>query len=127
MTVRLPALASALGGGWEVVEKGVLGEFVISLYLENRLPRFRAANAAEFWGGDAYALVRNEELDESALVSLSVWDSVEDAQDFFSAVISYYEAPSSGLGRSLSRGKGCGGGTRKKGAFTWRWRTTRCC
>ena len=97
VTVRLPALASALGGGWEVVDKGVLGEFVIGLHLENRLPRLRAANAAEFWGGDAYALVRNEELDESALVSLSVWDSVEDAQDFFDALVSYFEAPRSGV------------------------------
>ena len=106
VTVRLPALASALGGGWEVVEKGVLGEFVIGLYLENRLPRYRAANAAEFWGGDAYSLVRNEELDESALVSLSVWDSVEDAQDFFDAVISYYEAPRSGPGEVTISGEG---------------------
>ncbi len=106
VTVRLPALASALGGEWEVVEKGVLGEFVIGLYLENRLPRYRAANAAEFWGGDAYSLVRNEELDESALVSLSVWDSGEDAQDFFGALISYYEAPRSGPGEVTISGEG---------------------
>ena len=106
VTVRLPALASALGGGWEVVDEGVLGEFVISLYLENRLPRLRAANAAEFWGGDAYALVRNEELDESALVSLSVWDSVEDAQDFFDAVVSYYQGPRSGAGEVTISGGG---------------------
>ena len=106
VTVRLPALVSALGDGWEVLEKGVLGEFVIGLYLQNRLPRFTAANAAEFWGGDAYALVRNKELDESALVSLSVWDSVEDAQDFFDAVVSYYEAPRSGSGKVTVSGEG---------------------
>ncbi len=106
VTVRLPALASALGGGWEVVDEGVLGEFVIGLYLENRLPRLRAANAAEFWGGDAYALVRNEELDESAFVSLSVWDSVEDAQDLFGALISYFKAPRSGSGEATISGEG---------------------
>ena len=100
VTVTLPELASALGGGWEVLEKGVLGEFVIGLYLENRLPRIRAANAAEFWGGDAYALLRNDDSGESALVSLSAWDTVEDAQDFFDALVSYFEAP---RGRTAER------------------------
>lgn len=89
--VDLPALA--LGRGWEVLEEGALGEFVISLYLENRLPGSRAARAGESWGGDAYALVRNEELDESGLASLSVWDTEEDAQEFFEALVSYYEEP----------------------------------
>ena len=108
VTVTLPDLAPALGGGWEMLEEGVLGEFTISLYLENQLPRIRAANAADFWGGDAYALLRNAELDESALVSLSVWDSDEDAQDFFDAVVSYYEAPRSGSGERSVSGEGVG-------------------
>ena len=105
ITVQMPELASALGGGWETLESGVLGEFTIALYLENRLPRIRAANAAEFWGGDAYALLRNERSDESALVSLSEWDSVEDAQDFFDAVASYFEAPRSGSGEATISGE----------------------
>ena len=104
--VRLPSLTSAIGGGWETLERGVLGEFTIAIYLENRLPKVRAANAAEFWGGDAYALLRNEEQDDSVLVSLSVWDSVEDAQDFFEAVVSYYEAPRSGSGELTISGEG---------------------
>ena len=96
--VRLPKLASALGGGWETQEEGVLGEFVIALYLENRLSKARAASAAEFWGGDAYALIRNEELDESALVSFSVWDTAKDAQEFFDALAFYFDAPGSESG-----------------------------
>ena len=75
------------------LDEGVLGEFIIATYLENRLTYSRAADAAEFWGGDAYALLRNPDQDESALVSLSTWDSVEDAQDFFGACISYVQAP----------------------------------
>ena len=106
ITVQMPELASALRGGWETLESGVLGEFTIALYLENRLPRIRAANAAEFWGGDAYALLRNERSDESALVSLSEWDSVEDAQDFFNAVASYFEAPRSRSGEATISGEG---------------------
>ncbi len=98
VTVKLPNLASALGGGWEILDEGVLGEFTISLYLRNRLPRFRAADAAEMWGGDAYVLIRNDEQDDSAVVSHSVWDTEEDAQDFFDAVVSYYETPRSGSG-----------------------------
>lgn len=98
VAVKLPNLASALGGGWEILDEGVLGEFTISLYLRNRLPRFRAADAAEMWGGDAYVLIRNDEQDDSAVVSHSVWDTEEDAQDFFDAVVSYYETPRSGSG-----------------------------
>ena len=75
------------------LDEGVLGEFIIATYLENRLTGSRAANAAEFWGGDGYVLLRNPDRDESALVSLSTWDSVEDAQDFFGACISYFQAP----------------------------------
>lgn len=94
--VRLPDFSPVPGPGWETLDEGVLGEYLIRLYLENRLTRSRAANAAEFWGGDAYALLRNEAGDESALVSLSAWDSEEDAQDFFSAVGSYFETPGQG-------------------------------
>lgn len=106
VTVKLPNLASALGGGWEVLDEGVLGEFTISLYLRNRLPRFRAADAAEMWGGDAYVLIRNDEQDDSAVVSHSVWDTEEDAQDFFDAVVSYYETPRSGSGEVTISGEG---------------------
>ena len=93
VTITLPDFTAALAPGWETLDKGVLGEFIIATYLENRLTYSRAADAAEFWGGDAYALLRNPNQDESALVSLSTWDSVEDAQDFFGACISYFQAP----------------------------------
>ena len=68
-----PTSPPALHPGWETIDEGVLGEFIIGTYLENRLSDSRAANAADFWGGDSYALLRNAEEDESALVSLSVW------------------------------------------------------
>ena len=93
VTITLPDFTAALAPGWETLDEGVLGEFIIATYLENHLTYSRAANAAEFWGGDAYALLRNPDRDESALVSLSTWDSVEDAQDFFGACISYVQAP----------------------------------
>ena len=93
VTVTLPDFTAALAPGWETLDKGVLGEFIIATYLDNRLTDSRAANAAKFWGGDAYALLRNPHQDESALVSLSTWDSVEDAQGFFGACISYFQAP----------------------------------
>ena len=83
VTVTLPDFTAALAPGWETIDEGVLGEFIIATYLENRLTGSRAANAAEFWGGDAYALIRNSDQDESALASLSTWDSVEDAQGLF--------------------------------------------
>ena len=89
--VSLPDLGSALGPGGETLGEGTLGEFMITLYLENRLTRPRAAAAAEGWGGDAYALLRNAGQDESVLVSLSAWDSVGDAHDFYDAMASYFE------------------------------------
>ena len=91
--VTLPDFTAALAQGWETIDEGVLGEFIIATYLENRLTGSRAANAAEFWGGDSFALFRNSDQDESALASLSTWDSVEDAKEFFGACISYFQAP----------------------------------
>ncbi len=93
VTVTLPDFTASLAPGWENIDEGVLGEFIFATYLENRLTYSRAADAAEFWGGDAYALLRNPDQDKSALVSLSTWDSVEDARDFFGACISYVQAP----------------------------------
>ncbi len=96
VTVTLPDFAAGLASGWETIDEGVLGEFIIATYLENRLSDSRAANAADFWGGDSYALLRNAEEDESVLVSLSAWDSDEDAQEFFDACVSYFQAPGQG-------------------------------
>ena len=35
-----------------------------------------------------------------------MWDSVEDAQDFFGALVSYFEAPRSGSGEATISGEG---------------------
>ena len=104
--VTLPDFTAALAPGWETIDEGVLGEFIIATYLENRLTDSRAANAAESWGGDAYALIRNSDQDESALVSLSTWDSVEDAKEFFGACISYFQAPGQGALESTVAAEG---------------------
>ena len=88
--VELPTLDA--GVGWTIVDEGTLGEFIIGLFLDNRLTDARASNAAAGWGGDTYALLENEEEGVSALVSLSIWDTNSEAQEFFRACESYYRS-----------------------------------
>jgi hypothetical protein len=90
--VEINDLASALGAGWEELNRGVLGEWYTRLMLETRLPESEAAEAAAGWGGDAYLVVRNESADAEALVLVGVWDGARDAHEFITAMIRHAEA-----------------------------------
>ena len=84
VSVELADVQAALGEGWIQVSRDTLGEFILLAYLEMGVPRDQAANAAEGWGGDSYSLLKNAQ-DERLLVSKVVWDSEDDAQEFFDA------------------------------------------
>ena len=49
----------------------------------------KAKDAAAGWGGDAYTVYYQAELDESILVSLSAWDSEKEANEFWDAFMLY--------------------------------------
>ena len=83
--VDLPDVATGLGEGWEDVYSDVMGEFFLKTYLETRTSHGTAAYAAAGWGGDGFTLLRGPD-DEYTLVSLLVWDTRQDAREFFDAM-----------------------------------------
>jgi hypothetical protein len=84
--VTVPDLLPALGDEWSVIDDNSMGEFIIDVFLRNGGARNRVAReASEGWGGDAYLVVGNE--DETALAWNTVWDTEEDAGEFFEALV----------------------------------------
>jgi len=84
MSVTLPNIAAALGTGWSELDSDVFGEFGLLLYLEAFLDPSDAAKAAEGWGGDRYAFLKDDAGRRLFLLS-SVWDSKKDAREFYGA------------------------------------------
>ncbi len=57
--VKLPDLASPLGGGWRRDSGGAFGEFQWGNFLQTRLRGLDATTAAATWTGDHYDVYRN--------------------------------------------------------------------
>jgi len=73
----------------------VMGEWYTYLILNKgcdesfQLPETLASDAAEGWGGDAYAFYLNEATDDVIFILDAVWDTTQDADEFFEAFIQY--------------------------------------
>ena len=77
-TVEAPSLAD----GWSLMKTDRFGEYFIFVMLDNWLPDDNAKEAAEGWDGDT---VSYYEKDDNFLFTWNiVWDSEEDAYDFYS-------------------------------------------
>ena len=87
--VEIGGLADALGAGWSELERDVMGELFFRSMLESQVGTARmASEAAAGWGGDGYALLAGPD-SATALASVSVWDTVEDAVDMGIALRTY--------------------------------------
>ena len=84
LPIALPALENTMGGSWNEIDRGVLGEFVFGLHLSQGIPQVVALSAAAGWGGDSYALLIDGE-GRRLLVMRSAWDTPADAEEFFTA------------------------------------------
>lgn len=82
--IGLPALGDAMGGSWREIDRGVLGEFVLGLHLEQGLSQREALKAAAGWGGDSYSLLVDGE-GRWLLIIRTAWDTPADAQEFVGA------------------------------------------
>ena len=82
--VTLPDLASALGGNWEEVDRDVMGELGLRLFLQEHAGPSIATLAAEGWGGDSYTLLRDGQQGPYLLLIETVWDDQEEADQFWS-------------------------------------------
>ena len=93
ISVEMPDLGRVLGGGWKHVRTGVLGELFITAWLETDFSPQAASIAATGWGGDAYSLFEGPD-GQGVLVLATVWDSEQDAEEFFATVQRHTEARS---------------------------------
>jgi tetratricopeptide (TPR) repeat protein len=84
--VSLPGLATTLGGDWRQVDSDVLGELGLRLFLAQYIGPAAAEVAAEGWGGDRYALLKQGSAETYALVIRTTWDDQDAAREFFALV-----------------------------------------
>lgn len=93
--VTLPDLTNTLGGSWTLYDQNIMGEWYTFLILNKgydesiQLSESLAMDAAEGWGGDAYAIYLNENTDETIFVMDTLWDTVGDAEEFVDAFYQY--------------------------------------
>jgi hypothetical protein len=82
VAVRLPNLATRLGGSWRALAEDTLGELYLRIYLERYLPIDQAASGGMGWGGDRYQVLGDDQ-GRLALALQTAWDGPSDAQEFF--------------------------------------------
>jgi hypothetical protein len=84
--VTLAPISEALGAGWSRQGGNSFGEYLLQNLLQAGLGRDfnRIQRAAAGWGGDRFTLYENAE--QRLLQARLVWDSPEDADDFFASL-----------------------------------------
>lgn len=96
--VTLLPLTATLGLGWEFISEDTMGEFALSVYLEQQLSRRVSDEAAAGWGGDRYVVYWNEMAQDIVMVLATEWDTEEDAAEFERGSADYlavkYDSPS---------------------------------
>ncbi len=83
LVVEAPAVADALGTGWEDLSPNTAGEAMISIWLAE-LGAVSPDAAAAGWGGDRQVVASGPN-GEWALAWRMVWDTPADTQEFFAA------------------------------------------
>lgn len=97
VSVSIGDFSELIGDDWKEIDRGVMGEwytfliFAWNYQLENRLPDDIARKAVEGWGGDQYVVYWNLE-DSSTMFSQEItFDSIEDTNEFWDALLEYGE------------------------------------
>ena len=84
--VELPDIAPLLGKRWKLTDRDVNGEWGYYLLLDEFLnAKGDSQKASAGWGGDRYALYEGADKGEVLVAQLSVWDTENDAIEFFDA------------------------------------------
>jgi hypothetical protein len=116
--ISLPPLTDTLGVGWQQVDSDILGEFFLRLYLARWIDEDEAAQAAEGWDGDRYA-VHYRQADAAFVVAVhTVWDTPADAEEFVDASVNYGTARFGGAGE-LADGHLCWTGAGETLCLAW--------
>ncbi len=86
LKVTLPELQRVLGPAWKRLDYDVNGEWSYFLILDEFIKDgSESRRAAAGWAGDRYALYQGPAVGDVLLVQMTVWDSENDAQEFFDA------------------------------------------
>ena len=88
--INAEALTANLSKDWEIVYENVLGEYSLGLLLSLHLSEEHAMKAATGWGGDRVLLLENESGKDAVLIG-ATWDTVSDAEKFFSAMAEWFK------------------------------------
>lgn len=93
--IELPDLTPLLGTDWGELDLGIMGEWYTYLILAHGLnPQARldietAQVSSDGWGGDIYVIYEHEQTGAIVLVMLTLWESGNDANQFFNAFLDY--------------------------------------
>lgn len=84
--LELPDVSNSLGANWKRVDYDVNGEWGYYLLLDEFLKsRTESRAAAAGWGGDRYSVYNEPKSGAVFIAQLSVWDTANDAIEFFDA------------------------------------------
>jgi hypothetical protein len=84
--VALPDVRTLLGTGWKRIDYDVNGEWSFYLILDQFLnASAESRRAAAGWAGDRYALYEGPRPGDVFIVLVTVWDTKNDAREFFDA------------------------------------------
>jgi len=83
--VVLPDMAPVLGSGYEKIYENTMGEMQLGVLVKLTVDPIRAMRAAKGWDGDTYAVYRHAPTGRSLMIWAVVFDSEQDAQEFFEA------------------------------------------
>lgn len=95
ISVEVPDLLPVLGSGWQEDDRNVMGEWYTYLILAYgrdpgfQLPDSDAKDASAGWGGDTYVYYSDPTSGDFALVWRTLWDSNNDAGQFWTASQTY--------------------------------------
>ncbi|MBM3224089.1 MAG: hypothetical protein FJZ47_09835 [Candidatus Tectomicrobia bacterium] len=81
LTPHLPD--DLLGSAWSKRKRDTLGEFLLSVVLQQFLPEDEARQSVVGWRGDHYVLFEQPDTGRLLLVSVSAWESPKAAHAFF--------------------------------------------
>jgi hypothetical protein len=87
VNVSLPDFSEVFVQGWRELDRGVMGEWSTYLILgfgmdvKERLTEEASKSATEGWGGDAYVVYYSDD-GSTAMVLNTIWDTVQEAEEF---------------------------------------------
>src|SRR5262249_5758295 len=81
--VALELAEAAHGSAWKKLKRDVLGEFLLSVVLQQFLSEDEARQSAVGWRGDRYELFEHHDTGRLLLVCLTAWDTPQSATTFF--------------------------------------------